>query len=64
MDLLGLDHLHVNKNTIITTNLVVVREFIYGISLIAVDNGKSSAYSMVFCKVYSIVLNNNEKQTL
>ena len=41
-----------------------LREFIYGISLIAVDNGKTSAYSMVFCKVYSIVLNNNEKQTL
>ena len=42
----------------------LIREFIYGISLIAVDNGKTSAYSMVFCKVYSIVLNNNEKQTL
>ena len=40
------------------------REFIYGISLIAVENGKTSAYSMVFCKFVSIVLNNNEKQTL
>ena len=35
-----------------------------GISLIAVENGKTPAYSMVFCKVFSIVLNNNEKQTL
>ena len=25
------------------------REFIYGIFLIAVENGKTSAYSMVFC---------------
>ena len=40
------------------------QEFIYGISLIAVENGKTSAYSMVFCKVLRIVLNNNEKQTL
>ena len=43
---------------------IKLREFIYGISVIAVENGKTSAYSMVFCKVFSIILNNNEKQTL
>ena len=40
------------------------QEIIHRIVLIAVENGKTFAYSMVFCKVLIIVLNNNEKQTL
>ena len=47
-----------------TGRVRVIREIIYLIFLIAVENGKTSAYSMVFCKHFSIVLNNNEKQTL
>ena len=46
---------------ILTQKMTIYHKNLYMVYLF---NGKTSAYSMVFCKVFSIVLNNNEKQTL